>query len=121
MATIYPKKTREQLVSLFKERLAIEDGWAVRGVLRIYEMQEGLERTTRATLIRNGVGFTGYDATILSSIAEQAHKHGSLTRPQINVLHKLMPKYAKQLLAVSSKDKVNRLLDKQPSSLAGLI
>lgn len=95
----------------FKEKLARNAAWAMRACEVIYAHQTESEKDARITVEDNGVGFSGRDAEILSSFAEQiitnraARKagtfpkhYGLLSPKQTSILHKLMPKYAAQLI-----------------------
>ena len=53
-------------------------------------------------------GFTGYDAEFLTSLAKQYSKRKFLSPKQISKLHKVMPKYWRQLLDVSDKNKLEK-------------
>lgn len=102
--------------SLVKARVMIQDNmrendaWLLRGLTSIYSHQTASEQNSQATKDHNGVGFSGIDAQILSSFAEQVIKfHANLkaNRPnrfqaplspnQLKICRKLMMKYAGQL------------------------
>lgn len=75
--------------------------WATKGLITIYKFQTMEEQNIGATKDHNGVGFTGVDSEILSSFAEQVNKKRNLSIKQIAILHRLMPKYAKQLMRIA--------------------
>lgn len=71
---------------------------AIRALVLVYNNQSDSEKASEATLGENGVGFTKFDATILSSIAEQYSFKKYLTVKQEKVVQKRMLKYWKQIL-----------------------
>jgi hypothetical protein len=89
-------------VAAFKEHLRTNASWALRGLVVLYEHQTADERAAGTTYNLNGVGFTGNDAEILTSFAQQYQERGSLSVRQMSVLHRRMPKYARQLLNIAT-------------------
>ena len=51
----------------------------------------------RKTIEHNGIGFSGPDAEILSSFAQQYQRRGTLSPRQMNLLRRKMPSYASQV------------------------
>lgn len=96
-------KTKKDTISYFKEMLASNDKWAVRGLLRIYQYQTAHEKSIEQTTDHNGVGFTGADSNILSSFAKQYSSRGFLSEKQMFILKKRITKYAGQLYNISMK------------------
>jgi len=68
-----------------------------RGLLVLYGNQTAEERDAQATHDRNNVGFTGVDAKILSSFAQQLIGRGFLSRKQMEITRKKLPKYWRKL------------------------
>lgn len=95
------RPTQKETVEHFRQMLASRPAWALRGLVRIYERQTDIEKASQLTCVNNKVGFTGFDAEILSSIAEQYKSRGTVSPGQMVVLHKRMPKYAGQLLKIT--------------------
>lgn len=93
--------TKSELVKYYKEMLSEFDGWAIRGLLAVYDKQTADEKQTETTRHSNGVGFRGSDAEFLSSLANRYITRGSLTEKQLATLKKVMPVYAKQLVWIS--------------------
>lgn len=89
--------TKKENIQHWKDKLGNNIGWAVRGLMAIYKNQTEEERSTKATLENNGLGFTGFDAEILTGVAQQYQRTGALYPGQKRVLLKRMPKYANQL------------------------
>jgi len=69
-----------------------------RAVHRIYQRQTEAEKAVGDTCVYNGVGFSGADAQILSSLAQFYEKNHYLTMKQTVIARKKMKKYTRQLL-----------------------
>lgn len=95
--------TKKDLTAALKARLAVDARWAQKGLLRIYKEQTDAEKATSTTREDNGVGFSGFDAEILTSLVEWIQAGRDLTPWQVNkVLLKKMPKYAGQLIKLTN-------------------
>lgn len=115
------KVTQKNIRLFVKSKLATEKVWALRGLLRMYEEnQTSDERSVGDTVYDNGIGFSGADSQILSSIAQQVNRRGYVTDGQLRVLHKNMPKYWKQIVAMSDGAKLNCLVAKHPEDCSQL-
>jgi len=90
-----------QRIHHIKHMVATNKAWALRGLIRIYERQTANEQRVGETTRHNNVGFTGADANILSSLADQVLAKRNLSEKQMAIVHKKMPKYARQLLNIS--------------------
>ena len=93
--------TKKDRISFIRERIAVSDKWAIRALLRIYSFQTAEEQDVQQTREHNNVGFTGVDAEILSSFAQQVKRTGTLSYKQMTILKKRMPKYSRQLEAIT--------------------
>lgn len=89
---------------LVKERVAAlrlsamtEDELAVWLLQKMYSRQTTDEQSQEVTVYANKVGFSAFDAEILSSFAKQFSEHGSLSPKQMGILHKRIPAYAVQV------------------------
>jgi len=90
--------TKAARIGFIKTQLATNRQWAERGLLRIYERQTADEQQTQQTRHWNAKGFTGCDAEILTSFAQQILQGRFVgSEKQMKILHKKMPKYARQL------------------------
>lgn len=89
--------TKKATIANWKEQLGTNAAWALRGLMRIYEMQTPQEQEVELTVYHNGVGFSGVDADILTSFVKQYQRKGSLSEKQMNILFQRMPRYAGQL------------------------
>ena len=102
MPTFAELTTKKARIAHIREKIATNDKWAIRALMRVYANQTADEQSIGATVQHNGIGFTGSDAEFLTSLAQQFDRRGSLSPKQIAVLHRVMPKYAKQLEAVAA-------------------
>lgn len=93
-------KTKKEKVAFVKQMLASNPAWAVRGLLKIYEFQTEAEQRVGETTEDNGVGFSGCDAHILSSFAEQIKNGRQMSEKQLAMIYKKMPRYSRQLVNI---------------------
>jgi hypothetical protein len=101
MTDFYELDTKKARIAHIREQLGTSAAWALRGLVRIYANQTADEQAVGTTKHHNDIGFTGADAEILTSFAQQYERRGSLSPKQMGLLFKKMPKYAKQLESVS--------------------
>lgn len=93
-------------IAHLKQMLSINARWAKAGCQRIYQYQTSEEQSVGQTRIHNNVGFSGADAEILSSFAEQINAGTFVGSPrQMEILFKKMPKYAKQLDGIAQSNR----------------
>ena len=90
--------SKKDLIEQLRHRLSSNDRWALRALMRIYQNQTADEQCRETTIERNGIGFTGPDAEILTSFARQYQRRGSLTERQMMILRRRMPAYARQIV-----------------------
>lgn len=93
-------KTKKEKVAFVKQMLASNPAWAVRGLLKIYEFQTEAEQRVGETTEDNGVGFSGCDAHILSSFADQIKAGRQMSEKQLAIIYKKMPRYSRQLVNI---------------------
>lgn len=99
------KFTSKKMVELYyRKMLRSNKDWAIRGLIVIYGYQTESEKLNGEVNVNNGVGFTGGDSKILSSMAEWYNKYGYLSEKQIELVKKKMEKYAGQLMRKSIAD-----------------
>ena len=94
-------KFKYERIAFLREKCATDARWAIRALLRIYEDQTAEEQNAGHTRDHNGVGFSGVDGEILSSFASQVQKGRIMSVKQMALIHKKMPRYARQLEAAS--------------------
>jgi len=91
-----------------KTKLQENDEWVCRGIIAIFDKQTNAEQVAESTMLHNNVGFNGVDAGILSSFAKQLLKkrhrneHLTLSKKQMFIARKKMPKYAGQLANIAN-------------------
>lgn len=98
------KVRKSDIKGYLKLKLATNESWAKRALLKIYDAQTNDEQATETTHLYNNVGFTGVDAKILSSMAKQLQYKKTLTERQMKIVFKKMPKYWSQIEDISDKD-----------------
>lgn len=114
-------KTKKARIELIREKIETNDRWLIKGVLAIFDNQTLEEKNAKAVRQHNGVGFTGFDAEIMTSIAQQMIRRGikqaiqDTSKPvnvvdyvspaQVKVLRSKMKKYAGQLMRIAENKK----------------
>jgi hypothetical protein len=104
------KVSKTQIKEFVKRKLSTDKVWAQQALLKIFEFQTREEQQAKTTMDYNGVGFTGTDGRILSSLASQFIKKRYLSDKQMNLVFKKMPKYWGQVVKISDKEKLNSLI-----------
>lgn len=92
-----------------KNQLATNSAWALRGLVRIHSLQTVDEQISQQTSHNNGVGFSGVDANILSSFADQVNRGRTLSPKQMAIVFKKMPRYWKQIASFIPAEKLAEL------------
>jgi len=100
--------TKKARLAFLRAALGAKPAWAYRALTLVFERQTAQEQAAGVTIARNGVGFSGVDAEILTSLAtqylaKQAALGGGrvwLSPRQEALLLRKMPKYASQLVAL---------------------
>jgi hypothetical protein len=110
--------TKKELLAALKERLARDDRWALRALTLVYRNETAAEQASQQTIEHNGIGFSGPDAEILSSFAQQYQRRGLLSPKQMNVLRRKMPSYAGQVLRSADAERLTAALSCQPTTQA---
>ncbi len=85
---------KQELLDKIKE----SDEWAIGAMLTIYRKQTSDEQDHGNTVHENKIGFSGADASIMSSMSQFFTKRGSLTEKQLAYVRKIIPKYTRQML-----------------------
>jgi hypothetical protein len=105
------KPTQKNTISFVKNQLASNKVWALKALVRIYqENQTQAEQIGGVTTEDNGRGFSGIDAMFASSLAEQYLRRGDLSDKQMGFVHKIMPKYARQVVKMSDASKLTMMV-----------
>lgn len=95
-------ETKKITKDYIREMVTTNDSWARRAVLAIYQYQTDAEQYAGVTTDDNGVGFSGPDAEILTSFANQLKQGRTLSTKQMNLAKKKMGKYAGQLVRIAN-------------------
>jgi hypothetical protein len=93
--------SKKSEIAEYRQSLATNPAWAHRALVVLHDLQTADERRAGETVEHNGVGFTGIDAEILSSFAEQVKRGRTLSPKQLVIAHRRLPKYAAQLWRVA--------------------
>lgn len=92
---------------MIKDNLNTSDEWVIRALKALFKKQTEDERNTGATLHHNGVGFSGFDAELLSSFAQRClnfvpgRYSSPLSPKQMALARKKIVKYSGQLLRIA--------------------
>lgn len=106
------KLTNKNITAYVRQQLSTNPIWAVKALVRIFqENQTQAEQAIEATKEDNGIGFTGTDGAFLSSLAKQQLARGTLSPKQMVFVFKKMPKYHKQVIAMSNQEQLNKLVE----------
>ena len=88
------KLTNANKKAFVKAHLASDPKWAVKALVRIFQENQTRDEQVRDTVVEdNGIGFTGADGELLSSLAKQYIAKGFLSEKQLAHVLKKMPKY----------------------------
>jgi len=71
-----------------QNQLATNPAWAVKALVKLYTYQTANEQSAGHTEEHNGVGFSGVDSTILSSLAVQINHGRNLSVKQMAIVYK---------------------------------
>lgn len=106
------KLTNKNITAYVRQQLSMNPVWAVKALVRIFqENQTQDEQIVEATKEDNGIGFTSTDGQILSSFAKQQLAWGSLSPKQMALVFRKMPKYHRQVIAMSNAEQLNKLVE----------
>jgi len=106
------KLTKANTTLFVKQQLSTKPEWAVKAMVRIFEEnQTSDEKTDQLTKHDNGIGFSGTDAQFLSSLAKQFIEKDYLSEKQVAFVLKKMPKYHKQVIAMSNAERLNDMVE----------
>lgn len=105
-------KHKNQLIQIVRGKLATNENWAIRAMVKIYECnQTWEEQSSEQTFDDNGIGFNGLDANILSSFAKQVQSGRTMSQKQMAIIMKKMKKYARQVLDFIPEEKQLEMLN----------
>lgn len=84
-----------------KDLLGRSDKAVARALVVLLDRQTSDEVSAETTKHKNGVGFTAFDAGILTSFAVQVKAGRVLSEKQIEIARRKVAKYAGQLLVIA--------------------
>lgn len=90
----------EYTKEFIKAKLQSDQRWVERAIVVIYEYQTAEEQAQEITKNDNGVGFTAFDARVLSYYAVYLKSGKHLSGKHLEKAKKTVPKYAGQLLKI---------------------
>jgi len=104
------KLTKKKIRDFVKNKITVDEQWMLASLLKIYESQTLSEKEIGETYFTNGVGFSGFDSKLLSNLAKQYKKWKWLSLKQKAIAFKQMPKYYQQIINVSNKEKLEKMV-----------
>lgn len=106
---------KDEMIVYLKYKLKNDYKWCLQALKRIYEGQTEEQLESEQTVEYNKVGFSSFDAKILSSIYLFYLQNGYLSSKQKNICFERMPKYSRQIIdrvPTFDKGKLQNLMDK---------
>lgn len=98
-----PCKTKKERQERIKALLQTSDRAVERAVVAIYKLQTQAEQAQDATTDHNGVGYSAFDAEIMSSYAKRLLSGLPLTFKQMAVARPKITRYARQLADIAEQ------------------
>lgn len=87
-------------------KLSSDGRYAERALLLLYGYQTSTEKQVNESNCKNHVGFTQWDAQILSRLAKFFLRTGFLTAGQQRIIFNRIPKYWRQILGACNLNKL---------------
>ena len=107
------KTTKRNIDAFVRAKLETDPKWATKALVKIFkENQTAQEQSIDQTVEDNGIGFSGVDATFLSSLAKQFIEKGYLSPKQMLFVHAKIRKYASQVIKFSDSAKLEEMVEK---------
>jgi len=103
---------QEDVIAALQNKLATDEAWAIRALVRIAKEQTNEEQVEDRTKNHNGVGFRVCDAFILTRMAKAFEQYGRLTPKQLALVMKKVPVYARQLVRLTGVEPIRKALSK---------
>lgn len=94
--------TKEEILA----NIETKENWACNALMAVFKNQTSDEQTGHYTKHTNSKGFTKFDAELLTSFAHQYSSKNWLSRKQLKIVRRRIPKYWRQLLAFANKEEV---------------
>ena len=118
------KITKKAMESWMRHKLGTDKAWAERALYILYDCQTEEEKAIQDTAINNGVGFSGFDGNLLTSMVKimnlkrKVNPSYRFSNKQFNkiIFHK-MPRYWKQIYGMANVDKLESLYRNDPFNI----
>lgn len=81
-----------------RHHLQTSQAWVEKAIIKLFELQTADEQRAEITKHVNGKGFNSCDSKKLSYYAKWLHSGRHLTGPHLQKAHKIVPKYAGQIV-----------------------
>ena len=91
-------KSVSEIVASLRSQLSVNPDQALKALVILFNRQTADEQAEEHTRPMNFVGFNHNDAKVLTSIAKQYINGHTLSERQMEVIMRLVPKYAGQLV-----------------------
>ena len=92
----------DEMVAKIKAKVSSDPRWAERAIVALLARQTSDEQEAQTTKYHNAMGFSAFDAEILTSFGQQIQRGRALSAKQLAIAYKRLPRYAKQLAAVAA-------------------
>lgn len=102
MVTDTQTQTKVYTAAEIMVKVSTDPKWIARAIVAIYQRQTSTEQMIGQTTDKNGIGFNGVDAFILSSFAQQIISGRTLSEKQLAIAFRKMPKYSGQLAKIAN-------------------
>lgn len=96
-------KTQAEAKRIIQEAIDTNPKAVVKGLMMVYQGQTASEQASHITQEANNIGFSAFDAEILTSFAQQVERGRTLSPKQIVIARAKVRKYWKQLAIMSGK------------------
>lgn len=104
------KVTKKQRKEFVRNKLETSRAWANKALIEIFKFQTDEEVKVLGTIEHNGVGFSGVDGEILTSLANFYLTRGYLTPKQQDLVMRKIKKYSNQIISISNVEKLDSLI-----------
>lgn len=103
-AVLQPKFPSQRVAKdTIQQAIDSNDRAVLKALVMIFDQQTAAEQSTEQTHELNGVGFSAFDAEILTSFAKQYKRKGFLSPKQMEIARKKIRGYWKQLAKLSGR------------------
>lgn len=94
--------TKEEILA----NIQTKENWACNALIAVFKNQTSDEQLGHYTKHTNSKGFTKFDAELLTSFAHQYISKNWLSKRQLEIVRKRIPRYWRQLLALANKEEI---------------